>query len=249
MSIPSSTIRCTGCEYEIVDPHKPILLIYQLEDGVEVTGQRTPGWCYSCDSYVYIEQDLEQASADQLTRYQALGEQSELLKTVKEKQPIMIALAKRRVSKMSCLECWSKDTVALEKDMSEIEMLKSERESLAREWAKIETELEKKPLMEFATKRQKRVIEEHLYGDTESERATYLEKIKREREIAIGAKHDQFFKNITKKLKRAKAYQKFKDFNHECGGVLLRAYDTQMSQNIPVTEYVLSPEGFLIEER
>ena len=55
MSMPSSTIQCSSCDYEKLDLWAPISLVYRSADGHEATAVRSVGWCYSCDEYVYIE--------------------------------------------------------------------------------------------------------------------------------------------------------------------------------------------------
>ena len=244
MSMPSSTIRCTGCDYETIDHCQPIRLTYRLEDGSEVSGGRSVGWCYSCDSYVDIENHSEQAIYDRIATYQELRNQS-----AEDEQKVLIDLAKRRVSKMSCLECWSKDTVLLDVDMTEIETFEQERKSKQVEWESLRKKLDDMPLMEFATNRQKMVLKDHSYGNTEFQRQAYLLKVEKTKKESILAQAEKFFQTINEALSTANTHQKFRDFKHKCGGVLLRDNDGNWRSHFVVTEYVLDPEGYLIEER
>jgi hypothetical protein len=148
---------------------------------------------------------------------------------------------------MSCLECWSKDTVPLEIDTTEIEELEVEKRRLLPEWKKIEHELNKKPLMEFATPRQRGVLEEGLYGNTEAQRQVYLLKVKETRSFVISDQKEKFFKHINDGLRRAEAHQRFRDFKHKCGGDLLRINDGKIRANISPRQFVLDLEGNLIE--
>jgi hypothetical protein len=244
MSMPSSTIRCTGCDYETIDHCQPIRLTYRLEDGSEVSGGRSVGWCYSCDSYVDIENHSEQAIYDRIATYHELGNQSP-----GDEQKVLIDLAKRRVSKMSCLECWSKDTVPLDVDMTEIETLEQERKSKKVEWESLRKRLDDMPLMDFATNRQKMVLKDHSYGNTEFQRQAYLLKVEKTKKESILAQAEKFFQTINEALSTANTHQKFRDFKHKCGGTLLRDNDGKFRSHFVVTEYVLDPEGHLIEER
>ena len=244
MSMPSSTIRCTGCDYEAIDHCRPIRLTYRLEDGSEVSGGRSVGWCYSCDSYVDIENHSEQTIYDCIAIYQELGNQS-----AGDEQKVLIDLAKRRVSKMSCLECWSKDTVPLDVDMTEIETLERERKSKQVEWESLRKKLDDMPLMDFATNRQKMVLKNHSYGNTEFQRQAYLVKVEKTKKESILAQAESFFQTINEALSMANTHQKFRDFKHKCGGTLLRDNDGKFRSHFVVTEYVLDPEGHLIEER
>ena len=150
-----------------------------------------------------------------------------------DKLQMLIDYASSRKSKMSCLECWSKDTVALEVDMSEIEQLTAERESL---------------VMEFATPRQKQALEQGLDGNTEIQRQAYLQKVEEESPFFAGNRHETFFKKIDEALKGAETHQRFRDFKHRCGGDLLRINDGAIRANISPRQFVLDLEGNLIEE-
>ena len=156
------------------------------------------------------------------------------LPTQADKLQILIDYASSRKSKMSCLECWSKDTVPLEVDMSEIEQLTAERASL---------------VMEYATPRQKQVLAQGLDGNTEIQRQAYLLEVEEQSPFFVGNKHEKFFKKIDEALKRAETHQRFRDFKHKCGGGLLLINDGAIRANIPPRQFVLDLEGYLIEER
>ena len=151
-----------------------------------------------------------------------------------EKLQMLIDYAGSRKSKMSCLECWSKDTAPLEVDMSEIEQLTAERERL---------------VMEHATPRQKRVLEHGLDGNTKIQRQAYLLEVEEQSPFLAGSKHEKFFKKIDDALKRAETHQRFRDFKHKCGGDLLLIDDGAIRANISPRQFVLDLEGNLIEER
>lgn len=55
MSVLSDTIRCTGCDYEGGDSHRPITLLYRLPDGREFELWRQFGWCHSCGTMTDME--------------------------------------------------------------------------------------------------------------------------------------------------------------------------------------------------
>ena len=228
MSMPSSTIRCSGCDYEKIDLCAPVSLVYRSEDGREATVPRSTGWCYSCDDYVYIEnvQKSDLLSMQDGWRLLHLSAQAEKLQ-------MLIDYAGSRKSKMSCLECWSKDTVPLEVDMSEIEQLTVERESL---------------VMEYATPWQKQVLAHGLDGNTKIQRQEYLQKVEEESPFFAGNKHEKFFKKIDEALKRAETHQRFRDFKPKCGGDLLRINDGAIRANISPRQFVLDLEGNLLED-
>ena len=202
--------------------------MYRSEDGREATVPRSTGWCYSCDDYVYIENVQKSDLLGMQDGWRMLN-----LSTQAEKLQMLIDYASSRKSKMSCLECWSKDTVALEVDMSEIEQLTAERESL---------------VMEFATPRQKQALEQGLDGNTEIQRQAYLQKVEEESPFFAGNRHETFFKKIDEALKGAETHQRFRDFKHRCGGDLLRINDGAIRANISPRQFVLDLEGNLIEE-
>ena len=229
MSMPSSTIRCSSCNYEKIDLCAPISLVYRSKDGREATVPRSTGWCYSCDDYVYTEnvQKPDLLSIQDGWRMLNLSAQAEKLQ-------MLIDYAGSRKSKLSCLECWSKDTVSLEVDMSENEHLTAERESL---------------VMEHATPRQKQVLEQGLDGNTKIQRQAYLLEVEEQSPFFAGNKHETFFNKIDEALKRAETHQRFRNFKHKCGGDLLRINDGAIRANISPRKFVLDLEGNLIEER
>jgi hypothetical protein len=229
MSMPSSTIRCSGCDYEKIDLCAPVSLVYRSEDGREATIPRSPGWCYSCDDYVYIENVQKSDLLGMQDGWRLLN-----LSAQADKLQMLIGYVGSRKSKMSCLECWSKDTVSLEVDMSEIEQLTAERENL---------------VMEYATPRQKWVLEQGLDGNTKIQRQEYLQKVEEESPFLAGNRHEKFFKKIDEALKRAETHHKFRDFRHKCGGDLLLINDGAIRANISPRQFVLDLEGNLIEER
>ena len=229
MSMPSSTIRCSDCDYETVDLCAPISLVYRSEDGREATVPRSMGWCYSCDDYVYIENVQKSDLLGMQDGWRMLN-----LSTQANKLQMLIDYAGSRKSKMSCLECWSKDTAPLEVDMSEIEQLTAERE---------------RRVMEYATPRQKRVLELGLDGNTKIQRQAYLLEVEEQSPFFAGNRHEKFFKKIDEALKRAETHHKFRDFKHKCGGDLLRINDGEIRANISPRQFVLDLEGYLIEER
>jgi len=243
--MPSSTIQCSGCDYEKLDLCAPISLVYRSEDGREATIPKSVGWCYSCDEYVYIE-NFQKST---LMGIQSVWKMHDGLSSDAEKLQMLIDYSDSRQSKMSCLECWSKETVPLEIDTTEIEELETEKRRLSPKWKKIELGLNKKPLMEFATPRQRRVLEEGLYGNTEAQRQFYLLKVKETRSFVISDQEEKFFKHVDDALRRAETHQKFRDFNHKCGGDLLNINDGAIRANIFPKQFVLDLEGNLIMER
>lgn len=59
MSIPSSCLRCHGCEYQGVMQHRPITLRYVLPDGGTVDTDRVLGWCRNCEGIRDVEGTLD----------------------------------------------------------------------------------------------------------------------------------------------------------------------------------------------
>lgn len=229
MSMPSSTIRCSGCDYEKIDLCAPVSLVYRSEDGREATVPRSTGWCYSCDDYVYIENIQKSDLRGMQANWRMLN-----LSAQADKLQMLVDYAGLRKSKLSCLECWSKDTARLEIDMSAIEQLTAERESL---------------VMEYATPRQKRVLARGLDGNTEIQRQEYLQRVEEESPFFAGNRHEKFFKKIDEALKRAETHQRFWNFKHKCGGDLLLINDGAIRANISPRQFVLDLEGNLLEER
>ena len=172
MSMPSSTIRCSGCDYEKIDLCAPISLVYRSEDGREATVPRSPGWCYSCDDYAYIENVQKSDLLGMQASWRMLNFSAQA-----EKLQMLIDYAGSRKSKMSCLECWSKDTAPLKVDMSQIEQLTTERERF---------------VMEYATPRQKQVLAQGLDGNIEIQRQAYLLKVEGESPFFTGNRHEKF---------------------------------------------------------
>jgi len=203
--------------------------VYRSEDGREATVPRSMGWCYSCDDYVYIENVQKSDLLDLQDGWRLLN-----LSIQADKLQMLIDYAGSRKSKMSCLECWSKDTAPLEVDMSEIGQLTAERERL---------------VMEHATPRQKRVLELGLDGNTEIQRQEYLQRVEEESPFFARNKHEKFFKKIDQALKRAETHQRFRDFKHKCGGDLLLINDGAIRANISPRQFVLDLEGNLIKKR
>ena len=229
MSMPSSTIQCSGCDYEKLDLCAPISLVYRSEDGREATVPRSTGWCYSCDDYVYIENiqksDLLGMQASwRMLNFSAQADQLQML----------IDYAGSRKSKLSCLECWSKDTAPLKVDMSQIGQLTAERERL---------------VMEYATPRQKRVLELGVDSNTEIQRQAYLQKVEEGSPFFARHRHKKFFKKIDEAIEREETHQRFRDFKHKCGGDLLRINDGALRANISPRQFVLDLEGNLIESK
>ena len=229
MSMPSSTIRCSGCNYEKIDFCAPISLVYRSEDGREATVPRSTGWCCSCDDYGYIENVQKSDLLGMQANWRMLN-----LPTQADQLQMLIDYACSRKSKMSCLQCWSKDTEPLEIDMSEIEHLTAERASL---------------VMEYATPRQKQVLELGLDGNTKIQRQAYLLEVEEQSPFFAGNRHEKFFKKIEEALERSETHQRFRDFKHKCGGDLLRINDGAIRANISPRQFVLDLEGYLIEER
>ncbi len=139
MSMPSARIRCTGCDYETVEPRRPILLTYRLPDGTQVGCGRDKGWCYECDDYRDIERadpvrlrseleasgrrvDALRAELAELSRgllgwFRNRFKRSVLRSTLAyvddERRDLndVLRVAQQRTSRPRCLQCWSENTV------------------------------------------------------------------------------------------------------------------------------------------
>lgn len=55
MSMPHSTVFCTGCDYKKGLASRSITLRYQLPNGAVAEGYRLSAWCKSCDGIVDAE--------------------------------------------------------------------------------------------------------------------------------------------------------------------------------------------------
>jgi hypothetical protein len=55
MSIDTTRIHCTGCDFEYFETYKPISLKCRTEQGV-VSYYRTTGWCYQCNRITDVEE-------------------------------------------------------------------------------------------------------------------------------------------------------------------------------------------------
>lgn len=138
MSVESSRIVCTGCDYETMDPHRPILIRYVFGDGRSITTGRDKGWCYRCANYSDIEKmdkegfereiydkENERSEANERLGKLSIGALS-WLKNRSEKSQLnyqiqqlessisqighLLEIANHRRSKARCLECGSDKT-------------------------------------------------------------------------------------------------------------------------------------------
>ena len=139
MSIDSSKIICTGCDYESRELYQPILIRYQTTKGAVIEGGQARGWCYQCAGYSSIESMDIRHFYDSL--FQVESERLDLrlrlhrlnrgilptLKCLAEKRRLrskidfqersiaglvgLIGIAKKRDSNARCLRCWSSRTV------------------------------------------------------------------------------------------------------------------------------------------
>lgn len=144
MSINSTRIVCTGCDYETHEVYRPIRIRYQSKSGSTIETGRTKGWCYDCAGY----SDIERISPDELheelvskehERLEAHRRQGELnrgflssFRHRSEKRQLqyqleclneeiaelcgLLEIAKNRKSKARCLRCWSDRTAPLRFD-------------------------------------------------------------------------------------------------------------------------------------
>lgn len=141
MSINSSRVACTGCNYQTSEVYRPIIIKYQTTGGLTVEASRTKGWCYQCESYADIEDLNREEFQEKLIsqkherdkiHYQ-LGELrrnlfSKLFSISKRRQlelqlerledsirslNTLIEIVSSRSSKARCLKCGSDKTVPL----------------------------------------------------------------------------------------------------------------------------------------
>lgn len=141
MSFDSARIVCTGCDYETLEPFRPILIRYKTARGKIIELGRTCGWCYDCARYSDIERMnqeelgnslisekqerfevlylLDQWDRGFLSNFRHQSEKRQLwlrfayLNKEITKLGELIEIAKRRKSKARCLNCWSDRTVPL----------------------------------------------------------------------------------------------------------------------------------------
>lgn len=139
MSIDSARICCTGCSFETLEVYRPILVIYRLDNGKEVTTGRSKGWCYECDSYADIEDldsgklsgelaeeererrdncsRIDEIAKGFITRLLYRAERRRLLDSIrsfdKEIQALsdLLNIAMNRKTGARCLTCWSGRTM------------------------------------------------------------------------------------------------------------------------------------------
>jgi hypothetical protein len=55
MSTQSTPVSCTGCGFSGVIVHRPVRVIYRLDDGSEIETGRELGWCANCEGIADIE--------------------------------------------------------------------------------------------------------------------------------------------------------------------------------------------------
>jgi hypothetical protein len=147
MSLSAASICCTGCDYEVAELHHPIVLVYRLNSGKELKTGKSIGWCYSCDSYGYIEGlDVEGFQTDlnqydeNMTKYRNRlqnlsqgflaglrhkAQKRQVLEAISnvqgdiDKTKALVQLAEERESGQRCLKCWSEDTAPIVFDSSD----------------------------------------------------------------------------------------------------------------------------------
>jgi hypothetical protein len=54
MSLPLEKVICSGCDYEVPEYHRPLLIKFRMSHGIEAEVKRAKGWCDSCGGYVDI---------------------------------------------------------------------------------------------------------------------------------------------------------------------------------------------------
>ncbi|MEE4382801.1 MAG: hypothetical protein V2J02_12450 [Pseudomonadales bacterium] len=79
MSAPGTRYRCSGCNYETDHWIEPTVVTYVADDGDEIEGQFTLGWCKACGQLQQFE-DLGSFTADAIVEIEeeALGLREEL---------------------------------------------------------------------------------------------------------------------------------------------------------------------------
>ena len=128
MSTHATQIRCRGCDFKGVILHREITLRYHLPSGNIVSGYRTCGWCYSCETNRDIErpfdvgeiidkiQQLQQQKPRGLFTY-IFGSGSKQRESNPEATKNLqdeLYLARKRKSPPHCLNCGSDKTLPLE---------------------------------------------------------------------------------------------------------------------------------------
>lgn len=64
MSIPSTKIKCHGCDFESIDPGLPIRIKYKLGANEYIDSHRVTGWCSNCCDV----RDIEYLNAEDIQR-------------------------------------------------------------------------------------------------------------------------------------------------------------------------------------
>ena len=122
MSMPSSQVRCHGCEYQGVMQHRPVTLRCTLPDGATVDSHRTFRWCNGCAGIRDVEQEvdvhairreLEKRSPRSQTLGgffksaidSALGDGPDEIQAERQQLAKLLRLAELRLSPPRCLAC------------------------------------------------------------------------------------------------------------------------------------------------
>ncbi|MDE2186535.1 MAG: hypothetical protein KGL51_00760 [Betaproteobacteria bacterium] len=126
MSVPSSHIRCHGCEYQGFMQHRPLTLRYMLPDGDTVDTGREFGWCRNCEGIRDVEGTLDvnairseletrkpkRQSISRLFKNaidRALGGKSNDAQVQLHELANLLRLAELRRSSARCLSCGKED--------------------------------------------------------------------------------------------------------------------------------------------
>jgi hypothetical protein len=134
MSIPSTRIVCTGCDYEQPVHFEPIELRYELPDGRAHLGGRIRGWCCQCEAVTDIEPRFDVADVNDRLRHargtlevmragplgalRRLAGSSRLAEAQAKVESLMVQLevARGHEGRQHCLACGSENTKTVEFD-------------------------------------------------------------------------------------------------------------------------------------
>ena len=138
MSMPSTKICCTGCDFETRELYSPIRIVYRWPSGKQLETGRQKGWCYHCDNYRDIENmdperlasdraEMERQRSGKRARFADLSKGflagirnrsarrtlrhaiERLDEEIKETEELL-DIATKRNSRSRCLTCWSEKT-------------------------------------------------------------------------------------------------------------------------------------------
>jgi hypothetical protein len=128
MSFQTISVSCTGCQFVGGIQVRPIKVVYLTDEGREVEGGRTRGWCHSCNAIVNIESrpDLKELAETVTALSRVIKERKRAISRLWKRRQIVseeeqlqhleaeIGLWKNRSTGPRCLTCQSEGVEELQ---------------------------------------------------------------------------------------------------------------------------------------